>query len=123
MDFTIKKHGPVFDGRAARTAHELVRFLRRTVAEVGEHDVERTASQFQNPTGNWQRHVHSSTRGLYDVIDDPVVYNAWLEGTGSRNRTSRFKGYAMWRRSTQALRRKVPAIARGAIGPFLRRMQ
>lgn len=41
------------------------------------------------------------------VDDSNVIYGPWLEGTGSRNKTTRFKGYFTFRRiKTQIDRRK-----------------
>lgn len=39
----------------------------------------------------------------YVIHDQGMVYGPWLEGTGSRNRTTRFKGYRTFRIITQEL--------------------
>jgi len=37
------------------------------------------------------------------IHDQGVIYGPWLDGSGSRNATSRFKGYPHWRRTKQYL--------------------
>jgi len=44
------------------------------------------------------------------VHDRGVVYGPWLEGVGSRNKTSRFKGYWAARRAGQAVEATVPVV-------------
>lgn len=58
------------------------------------------------PTLQWFRHVRSVARADYHVATDSgIIYGHWLEGTGSRNRTTRFKGYFMWRKTYQSMQR------------------
>ena len=62
-------------------------------------------------TGHYRRNLHPMVKDLYGRIDDGnVVYGPWLEGTGSRNATPRFKGYASFRRTAQFMQKQVPAI-------------
>lgn len=49
------------------------------------------------------------------VFDNWVIYGPWLEGNGSRNATTRFKGYASYRRAAQTLERTGGPIAEIAI--------
>jgi len=37
------------------------------------------------------------------IHDSHVIYGPWLEGVSSRNQASRFKGYALWRRTRDKL--------------------
>ena len=58
-------------------------------------------------TGHYRRNIQSARRDRTVVITDGgVIYGPWLEGIGSRNATTRFKGYASFRRVTQRLREK-----------------
>lgn len=61
--------------------------------------------------GYWERQLRSDNVGEDIVISDRAVYREWLEGTGSRNSTSRFKGYRMWRRTKQQLNDRKGDIA------------
>ena len=71
-------------------------------------------------TGHYRRSVNGrmldSLHG--EIHDSKVVYGPWLEGTGSRNATTRFKGYAAFRRARQELER----IKTGIIQRRLRRL-
>jgi hypothetical protein len=51
-----------------------------------------------------------------------VIYGPWLEGTGSRNATTRFKGYASFRRAAQVTRSRVRHIAGGVVSQYIKRM-
>jgi len=58
-------------------------------------------------TGHYARSIHGRMAGsLHGVIDDTrVVYGPWLEGVGSRNQATRFKGYAIFRRTKDKLQK------------------
>ncbi len=63
-------------------------------------------------TGHYARSIHGRMVGsLHGVIDDtgggygPCVYGPWLEGVSSRNQATRFKGYAIFRRTKDKLQR------------------
>lgn len=59
---------------------------------------------FRDPTPYYETQV-TVDAALHErvVHDRGVVYGPWLEGVGSRNRATRFKGYFHWRRSKQWL--------------------
>jgi hypothetical protein len=67
---------------------------------------------FRNPTPYYETQVTIDRSGADRVIHDRgVIYGPWLEGVGSRNRTTRFKGYHHWRRTVQYLEQEEgPAI-------------
>jgi hypothetical protein len=52
-----------------------------------------------------------------------VIYGPWLEGVGSRNRTTRFKGYFTFRRTAQQLKSRSTAVANGVLRRYLSRME
>lgn len=60
---------------------------------------------FKHPTGFYERHITNQDRVSEHLISDSdVVYGPWLEGVGSRNYPhTRFKGYAIVRRTTQEM--------------------
>jgi hypothetical protein len=58
-------------------------------------------------TGNYRRNVQGESEGLKGRIDDGgVIYGPWLEGTSSRNQSTRFKGYGAFRLTGQWLEKK-----------------
>lgn len=56
------------------------------------------------------------------VNDNKVIYGNWLEGTGSRNKTTRFKGYSSLRRAVATVRPRIPAIVAPSVSRFVRRV-
>lgn len=63
-------------------------------------------------TGNYRRNLHTRVEAGYGLIGDGgVIYGPWLEGTSSRNETTRFKGYASFRRVAQWLQEKGRPVA------------
>lgn len=56
------------------------------------------------------------------VTNELATYGPWLEGTGSRNLTTRFKGYHGMRKAAQVLNGMAEAIGEEAMGPFVDEM-
>jgi hypothetical protein len=93
--------GPFFDGRAQAAVGAFAGESEELLAREGRDLVlVELASVLQNPTGYYESKVRADDDR---VTDDNVVYGPWLEGTGSRNDTTRFKGYATFRRVGQRL--------------------
>ena len=73
-------------------------------------------------TGFYRNNIHGvlkdSRHGL--IHDSNVIYGSWLEGTSSRNETTRFKGYSMFRRATQQLNRETGRIVNENIARAVR---
>ena len=71
--------------------------------------------------GHYRRNIHARQRGLNAVITDGgVVYGPWLEGTSSRNSTTRFKGYRSFRRTYQWIQRNAGRIIRPVMDRMVR---
>ena len=84
-------------------------------AEWALADVRRSFhTHFQNPTGYYESHVHISniagSRNVWDGGMAGPVYGPWLEGVGSRNNTTRFKGYHAFRNAAAELQRRYEAM-------------
>ncbi len=120
----FSRSGPLFDGRALAEADLAAVAARKAVAEQGM----RLAASYlsssiqQSRTGRAVKSVTSTDHSIsyqtgkyampvsvLDPVTDTVVttslatYGPWLEGTGSRNQSTRFKGYASFRRAAQEL--------------------
>jgi len=50
-----------------------------------------------------------------EVHDSEAIQGTWLEGTSSRNKTTRFKGYAMFRQARQQLERETDGFLKKRI--------
>jgi hypothetical protein len=55
------------------------------------------------------------------VTTENAMYGPWLDGSGSRNQTTRFKGYHGYRIAAQELDTEAEAIADAALQPFIER--
>ena len=68
-------------------------------------------TEFRHPTGYYESHVrvHNGTAGaeVWDGGQAGPVYGPWLEGVGSRNATTRFKGYWAFRKAAAALEMRI----------------
>ena len=94
------------------------------VADYGEEMVRAGTSIFRHPTGAYESRINTRFMGdRAEVNDHNSVYGPWLEGTGSRNRTTRFKGYHFWRKAGQQVEARATEIAERTLQPYLHRMQ
>lgn len=76
------------------------------------------------PTGLWDASLAVDNFVTERVIRDNVVYNEWLEGVSERNQASSFKGYRLWRMTTQDLNAQKYEIAEDILilGGYLERL-
>lgn len=126
ISIRTESHGPVFDGRASVAARDFAEALSEDVAEDGRRKVQQNLKgSLRHPTGYYQSHVRVEARSslVHVVTDNGVVYGPWLEGTGSRNQTTRFKGYASFRRAVQATEAGVDSKATEDFRKYKSRME
>jgi hypothetical protein len=123
----VTKRGPLFDQRAGEAVKAFLLESEREVAEEGA-DIVRSLGQRSfrylsgPPTGRWSASVGAQrTFGGY-IVHDTVIYGPWLEGVSQRNSSTRFKGYAMFRRAAQLLGTQAHLIARRVLPLYLRRL-
>ena len=122
--------GPLFDGRGGVDLREGISAVRKALADEAERMAAAAlaTSIRHHGTGRAERAVTSTgvsrvyQTGKYSLPvvagpDETVVttslatYGPWLEGTGSRNATTHFKGYHAFRRAGQELEVRAGAIA------------
>lgn len=137
--------GPLFDGQAEAALRRGIDEIRRRLAAEGEKLAAAAfAESIRNDHGKFTSHFTSTSRSrtyttqsgtrsysmavVADrasetvVVNDLVTYGAWLEGVGSRNASTRFKGYHGFRRAAQQLDRSAYAIADEVLTPYTREM-
>lgn len=121
FNVTIRASGPVFDQRGPQIIRRYGEAAERAVAEEGARMVRQRLHQvLRHPTGYYEGHVAAERfNNRWEVNDDGIVYGPWLEGTGSRNRTTRFKGYATFRRTKALLDQKSRSIAERQLPRYL----
>lgn len=120
----VRFSGPLFDGRAQAAVREYTEELEAELADEGKDLVVKYLGQFlQHPTGYYVSRVRVEQRGSsHMVTDSGVVYGPWLAGVGSRNQTTRFKGYRHWRLASQELDEGAEHTAARIMPRYLRRM-
>lgn len=107
----IRVTGPLTDGRAARIMDDFANDLEEHGAEWAERSIKRTYhASFKHPTGYYESNIRIENVGGHPEVTDGgfagPVYGPWLEGVGSRNNTTRFKGYHAFRKAAMRLERR-----------------
>lgn len=125
FDIDINTSGPIFDGRAKAALRAMIQDTETKVSELGARMIQTELDHvLQHQTGHYRSSIHAQHQfGDDTVTDGGIVYGPWLEGTGSRNETTRFKGYATFRRVFTRLESEAGAIAEKVLREHLRRMQ
>lgn len=111
-DIDVTYHGPIFDGRADAIIDRSTREMEHHLASVGADYVRAELERVLRKETPYYRLQVTSTEypGRTVINDGGVVYGPWLEGTSSRNRTTRFKGYSTFRRVTRMLQNDAKRI-------------
>lgn len=112
--------GPIF-----HCEPQVARMLQGITDDIAKRGLElvqaNLASSLRHPTGYYQSQVQVRDHPDGKAINDGgVVYGPWLEGVGSRNRSTRFKGYFSYRRAFQALDGEATRIAQRSVDEFIR---
>lgn len=120
----VSESGPFFDGGTAKAIGAFEDQAEKDVADVAAQMIqEELGHVLKHPTGRYRRSIHTVTHGANTVVTDGgIVYGPWLEGVGSRNARSRFKGYSTFRRIGQKVAAKSGAIAEATLSHFTGRM-
>ena len=75
-------------------------------------------------TGNYRRNISGRVTRDRGIVTDGgrVVYGPWLEGEGSRNKTTRFKGYRSFRNTATWLNERARGVGLRAVSVMARRL-
>ncbi len=106
MSGQVELSGPLFAPGASQRFTAEAEAVVRELTETGmEHLVKDLNSSYKRSrTGNNTRNVHPTISGpMARITQNNTTYGAWIEGTSQRNETTRFKGYANFRRELQHL--------------------
>lgn len=119
---TQREDGPIF--RPAQMRSWTERVTKEAEVAVAEYALWRVkaynAADFKNPTGHYRSQLRVVRRGMVEVNDSGSIYGPWLEGTGSRNATTRFKGYRHWRKARQDTDRQAGRIVQRVVSRRIR---
>lgn len=136
--------GPWFDGGADRLMKEAELSVRHAVSErgsvlvrmafdsairvntgrfIGSVTIIDSSRTFSSPGGRRVYTMAIDVPARTDVVTTSnATYGPWLEGVGSRNATTRFKGYHGFRQAGGELAAQATPIAQDALAPYVRRM-
>jgi hypothetical protein len=116
--------GPMFDARARAAVDRFREDATHAVGQAALSEVQMLLDRsIRNPTPYYETQILLERTVDAEVVHDRgIVYGPWLEGTGSRNRTTRFKGYASFRRAAQAVQARVPRIVAPHLDRLVRRL-
>jgi hypothetical protein len=121
----VSKTGPMFNGLAKKAARDFTREASLEIAKEGQRLwLTQLDSSIRVNTGYYTSHIKIDRAGeVNTVTDGGVIYGPWLEGVGSRNRTTRFKGYFSMRKAKTKLDRQASRIAERVLQKYLPRMR
>jgi len=125
----VATSGPLFTGVAEADLAVAVEAVQREVAEYAEFAWQMNmTADFQHPSEppRYQSHINILKRETDLVVNDGypgsgLLYGPWLEGVGTRNAASRFKGYHGMRRAAASVRARTAVIAQPIIDVFIRK--
>lgn len=125
LNVTVKQKGQVFNAAASKAAAtRMITNINESLAQEGVNRVkERLGHVLQHPTGYYQSRIQVKKGSTYrGVTDGGVIYGGWLEGLSSRNKTTRFKGYHVFRDIQQQLAKDKEKLAQPAVTKFVNEM-
>jgi hypothetical protein len=125
MSVDIDKRGPLFDGRAERAVNDAANDIEKRIALLGASMIRSELARVlrkETPYYRFRNIAEPSLSG-WKIHDQGVIYGPWLEGTGSRNRTTRFKGYGTYRRITPMIDARAKTIGEEVMVRYMGRMQ
>lgn len=125
-DVRIVVSGPIYAtpgirGEIAAMVEELQYRIAAAALERVHYFLDRS---IQHPTPYYETQIMMQRVDPDWIVHDRgIIYGPWLEGTSSRNHSTRFKGYQSFRRATDEVRqRHLPRIAAQVAADFARRM-
>lgn len=128
INLTMDTVGPLFTpGQVDAVMRQFMDETKDEVAQTGLRLLRaRFGSTFKHPTGRYESRVVIDRAGRESdrvITDHFVIYGSWLEGSSSRNQSTKFKGYQSFRKVRLQVRRLVTPIAQEKLDSFLRRLQ
>lgn len=125
IELEVKETGPIFDGRADAAVARFTRDATKTITQVGTQMVKlKFASRIRVNTGRFLGRITGEVSGTIGRIYTKfILYGYWLEGVGSQNATTRFKGYWGYRETGLELDSRSAEILKPLIDKMIREME
>jgi hypothetical protein len=125
INFDITPKGPLFN--RGQSSEEIDRFIRDGAKAIGDAAVKLSRLKFrakiQVYTGRFTGRISAIITGsLINVDSRNILYGRWLEGIGSRNATTRFKGYHGFRDTRIIIDRNTKDILQPLMDKMIREL-
>lgn len=119
-----RKHGPLFDGRAQAAVDRFERDATSVLTRAGTQMVKlKYVSRIQRNTGHFLGRITGEVSGsIGRIYTKFILYGYWLEGVGSQNATTRFKGHWAYRESYIELDARQEEILKPLVDKMIREM-
>lgn len=115
----VNVRGPMFDGRDVPIMRRFNEDAKKLVSTAGEDQVrQRVGRRARHPTGSFAGAVTTKdfAKGRTVMADYPqTLYGPWLEGTSTRNASTRFKGYKLFRLTRNWLKKHLTEIVQARL--------
>ena len=110
--------GPFFTANPVHIVSDHLDQMRLIVADLAETRVRTHLSTHQRIQSGFNVshvQVRNISSSLTQVQQTNAVYGPWIEGTGSRNKTTRFKGYWSFRTVSSEMNQRVGTIIASSV--------
>lgn len=128
INLEVDTKGPFFTGAYQSELHKHLDEAKAEVAQMGVNRIqERIGARAKNPSGGYSGSVVTDVVQPFNdqvisLSGRAVTYGPWIEGTSTRNSTTRFKGYRIFRQVRSWLRKQATPMAQTRIDEFVNRM-
>lgn len=128
INLEVETTGPFFQGDHTRELHKFLDEAKEEVAQLGVNRIrERVSARSKSPSGYYAGHVVTEVVKPFNdqvisLSGRAVAYGPWIEGTSSRNTSTRFKGYKIFRQARTWLRKAATPVFQERIDAFVARM-
>lgn len=120
----VRVSGPLFTGQATKAVTAFLDEAKFEVAAQALSQVQEIHDRsIRDPTPYYETQIMvERQRNDWVVHDRGIVYGPWLEGTSSRNQTTRFKGYHAFRDATRRVEKQAGRLVEHLLRRHLSRM-
>lgn len=128
----VSYDGPIFDSyerdiAMATAEYEIQDKIQEATYErvkmLGQSQFKYVDQSNHHVPGKWLFSIHKGHEGDDATVYTDIIYGYWLEGIGSRNfPKTRFRGYRMWRETTQQIQSEAADLAEEPINKAVARL-